>query len=225
MSQKYEAKKWKIKTFFFETSVDFLFPSPSIDNSSIEMEKRIDGKQNTHFPWNVSTAIRWHQTMKQRNRKGNERKGLQEAAIVRESAREREPTHLLHVPERPVGPALCSAVTLIKRRPPFLSIWPVSPSPVKGNRLAEHRHYIIICRCRQAQTGERRETWYPRRKRETLASIFLTLTLNHGGKDAHRRTYYSRKVRTWNFKRNCKADGKKIKNGTTSIAFLIFCFQ
>lgn len=137
--------------------------------------------------------------MRQRNRKANERKGLQEAAIVRESATEREPTHLLHVPERPVGPALCSAMTLIKRRPPFLSIWPVSPRPVKGNRLAERRHYIIICRCRRARTGERREKWYSRRKKETLTSIFLTLTLNHGGGgDAH--TCKSGKVRTLYFK-------------------------
>lgn len=51
MSLKYEANKWKMKTFFFETIVDFLPPSSlSIRTPCVEMEKWIDGKQNTHFP-------------------------------------------------------------------------------------------------------------------------------------------------------------------------------
>lgn len=58
----------------------------------------------------------------------------------------------------------------MKRRLQSLSIWPVSPSPVKGNRLAEQRHYIIICRCRRARQkregthgtlGERKGLWHP----------------------------------------------------------------
>lgn len=80
------------------------------------------------------------------------------------------PLYLLHAPSCPMDPAPCSGVTLMKSRPQSLSIWPVCPSPVKGNRLAEQRHYITICRCRRARQrreerhgalGERKRLWHP----------------------------------------------------------------
>lgn len=84
--------------------------------------------------------------------------------------KKRDPTYLLHAPLCPMDPVPCSAVTLMKSRPQSLSIWPVCPSPVKGNRLAEQRHYITICRCRRARQrreerhcalGERKGLWHP----------------------------------------------------------------
>lgn len=61
-----------------------------------------------------------------------------------------------------------SIVALMKSRPQSLSIWPAWHRPVKGNRLAEQRHYITICRCRQARqrrdmAPEEREKglWHP----------------------------------------------------------------
>lgn len=130
----------------------------------MEMEKWIDRKQNTHFLQNVSTAIRWHQTM--RHTETEER--IQDGEIVLQKTR---PPHASSMPPLcPMDPAPCSAASLMKSRPQSLSIWPVCPSPVKGNRLAEQRHYITICRCRRARQrreerhgalGERKGLWHP----------------------------------------------------------------
>lgn len=57
----------------------------------MEMEKWIDGKQNTHFLQNVSTAIRWHQTM--RHTETEER--IQEREIVLQKTR---PPHTSSMP-------------------------------------------------------------------------------------------------------------------------------
>lgn len=45
MSQKYEAKKWKIKTFFFETSVGFLSPLLSIGTPAWKWRKGLMGNR------------------------------------------------------------------------------------------------------------------------------------------------------------------------------------
>lgn len=45
----------------------------------MEMEKWIDGKLNTHFLQNVSTAIRWHQTTRYKRMEGEiEREKVQQ---------------------------------------------------------------------------------------------------------------------------------------------------
>lgn len=97
-----------------------------------------------------------------------------------------------------------STVTLMKSRPQSFSIWPVCPSPVKGNRLAEQRHYITICRCRRARQwreerhgalGERKTRWHP-------SFSHFRLKLDHGGEA--RAPTHTRKKRAW----KQKSEGK-----------------
>lgn len=73
-----------------------------------------------------------------------------------EGGLEEKPRGLLRGLCCPVHPAAHSIVNLMKSGPQSLSIWPLCHGPVKDNRLAEQRHYITICRCRQAQ--QRRDT-------------------------------------------------------------------
>lgn len=93
------------------------------------------------------------------------------------------PPYLHHAPLCLMDAAPRSTVTLMKSRPQSFSIWPVCPSPVKGNRLAEQRHYITICRCRRARQwreerhgalGERKTRWHP-------SFSHFRLKLDHGG--------------------------------------------
>lgn len=139
--KKCEASRWKMAMFFFEVAFDFW----SVGNSRIETDKWIDGKQIAHFLQSVPAAIIWHQTMRCKRWGENSTRGR-----VRENIKG-ERTHFLRALLCPMDPAPCSIVTLMKSRPQSLSIWPAWHSPVKGNRLAEQRHYITICRCRQAQ--------------------------------------------------------------------------
>lgn len=107
--------------------------------------------------------------------------------------------------------APCSTVTLMKSRPQSFSIWPVCPSPVKGNRLAEQRHYITICRCRRAQQwreerhgalGERKRRWHP-------SLSHFRLKLHHGGEThAHPPTHKQVESMKTGGEREQKNEGK-----------------
>lgn len=145
---KSKANKWKMKTFFFETAADFLSPSLSIGAPSWKCRNGLMGNRILFsckmFP-QPSDGIKQWKTKWWRGREWESTGGRKKTPT------ERDPTYLLYAPLCPMDPAPCSAVTLMKIRPQSLSIWPVCPSPVKDNRLAEQRHYITICRCRRAR--------------------------------------------------------------------------
>lgn len=121
-------------------------PRLSVGNSRMETDKWIDRKHTAHF---LQKCSRSHYMAS-----NNEMPTLGRKEYKRQRVRENikgERTHFLRALLCPMDPAPCSIVTLMKSRPQSLSIWPAWHSPVKGNRLAEQRHYITICRCRQAQ--------------------------------------------------------------------------
>lgn len=90
----------------------------------------------------------------------------------RKEGGEEDPGGLVRGLRCPAHPAAHSIVNLMKSGPQSLSIWPLRRGPVKDNRLAEHRHYITICRCRQAQ--QRRDTQPQDRERDS--GIHLSCT-------------------------------------------------
>lgn len=59
----------------------------------MEMEKWIDGKQNNHFLQNVSTAIRWHQTMRHEKME-QKRERVQEGEIMGEKEQQKKRPHI-----------------------------------------------------------------------------------------------------------------------------------
>lgn len=87
MPQKYEANKWKMKTFFFETAGDFLSLSLSIGTPAW---KWIDGKQNNSFP---AKCFHSHQMASSNETHKMERKNTRGRTRERESAILKETPH------------------------------------------------------------------------------------------------------------------------------------